>query len=102
VVVNKIDRPAARPEWVVDATYELFMDLGATDEQCEFPVVYASGVNGIAGGLVCVGGGGTGEQCEFPVVYASGVNGMLHKVCAGMSRGAPSSAGCSESAAAYP
>ena len=33
VVVNKIDRPAARPDWVVDSTYELFMDLGATDEQ---------------------------------------------------------------------
>lgn len=49
VVVNKVDRAAARPEWVVDATFELFMDLGATDEQCDFPVVYASGVNGIAG-----------------------------------------------------
>jgi GTP-binding protein len=49
VVVNKIDRPAARPEWVVDATFELFMDLGANDEQCEFPVVYASGVKGVAG-----------------------------------------------------
>jgi predicted membrane GTPase involved in stress response len=49
VVVNKIDRPAARPEWVVDSTFELFMDLGASDEQCEFPVVYASGVQGIAG-----------------------------------------------------
>eukprot|EP00878_Enallax_costatus_P000897 GHUV01001025.1.p1 GENE.GHUV01001025.1~~GHUV01001025.1.p1 ORF type:complete len:709 (+),score=211.80 GHUV01001025.1:186-2129(+) len=49
VVVNKIDRPAARPDWVVDSTFELFMDLGATDEQCEFPVVYASGVSGIAG-----------------------------------------------------
>ncbi len=43
VVVNKIDRPAARPEWVIDSTYELFMDLGASDELCEFPVVYASG-----------------------------------------------------------
>jgi GTP-binding protein len=49
VVVNKIDRPAARPDWVVDATFELFMDLGATDEQCEFPVCYASGLNGISG-----------------------------------------------------
>ena len=49
VVVNKIDRPAARPDWVVDSTFELFMDLGATDEQIEFPVVYASGVKGIAG-----------------------------------------------------
>lgn len=54
-MVNKIDRPAARPDWVVDSTFELFMDLGATDEQCEFPVCFASGVNGIAG--VCVGGG---------------------------------------------
>lgn len=49
VVVNKIDRPAARPEWVVDHTFELFMDLGANDEQCDFPVVYASGVLGTAG-----------------------------------------------------
>ena len=48
-MVNKIDRPAARPDWVVDSTFELFMDLGATDEQIEFPVVYASGVKGIAG-----------------------------------------------------
>lgn len=49
VVVNKIDRPAARPEWVIDSTFELFMDLGAKDDQCDFPVVYASGVKGIAG-----------------------------------------------------
>lgn len=49
VVVNKIDRAAARPDWVIDATFELMMDLGANDEQCDFPVVYASGVNGIAG-----------------------------------------------------
>lgn len=34
VVVNKVDRPAARPDWVVDQTFELFLDLGATDEQC--------------------------------------------------------------------
>lgn len=37
VVVNKVDRPAARPDWVVDQTFELFMDLGATDEQCGEP-----------------------------------------------------------------
>jgi GTP-binding protein len=49
VVVNKIDRASARPEWVVDQTFELFMDLGANDEQCDFPVVYASGVKGVAG-----------------------------------------------------
>jgi predicted membrane GTPase involved in stress response len=49
VVVNKIDRPSARPDWVVDTTFELFMDLGADDEQCDFRTVFASGVNGIAG-----------------------------------------------------
>lgn len=38
-----------RPDWVIDQTFDLFVDLGATDEQCDFPVVYASGVNGIAG-----------------------------------------------------
>ena len=49
VVVNKIDRDGARPEWVVDTTFDLFCSLGATDEQCEFPVIYASGFQGIAG-----------------------------------------------------
>lgn len=49
VVVNKVDRPAARPDWVIDQTFELFLDLGASDEQCDFPVVYASGIAGIAG-----------------------------------------------------
>ena len=49
VVVNKIDRPAARPDYVIDNTFELFCDLGAPDELCDFPVVYASGVNGVAG-----------------------------------------------------
>ena len=49
VVVNKIDRSAARPEYVVDNTFELFCELGASDEQCDFPIVYASGFSGIAG-----------------------------------------------------
>jgi len=49
VVVNKIDRPGSRPDWVLDATFDLFVELGASDEQCEFPVVYASGLAGIAG-----------------------------------------------------
>jgi len=49
VVVNKIDRPAARPEWALDQTFELFDRLGATDEQLDFPVVYASGLSGFAG-----------------------------------------------------
>lgn len=48
VVVNKIDRPGARPDWVVDKTFELFDSLGATNEQLDFPVVYASAINGFA------------------------------------------------------
>jgi GTP-binding protein len=49
VVVNKIDRPGARPDWALDQTFDLFDRLGATDEQLDFPVVYASGLNGFAG-----------------------------------------------------
>ena len=49
VVVNKIDRPGARPDWVVDQTFDLFDRLGATDEQLDFPVLYASALNGYAG-----------------------------------------------------
>ncbi len=48
VVVNKIDRPGARPGWVIDKTFELFDRLGATDEQLDFPVVYASALQGWA------------------------------------------------------
>jgi GTP-binding protein len=48
VVVNKIDRPGARPGWVVDHTFELFDKLGATDEQLDFPVIYASALQGWA------------------------------------------------------
>jgi len=48
VVINKIDRPGARPDWVLDQTFDLFDRLGATDEQLDFPVVYASGLQGFA------------------------------------------------------
>ncbi len=48
VVINKVDRPGARPSWVIDQTFELFDGLGATDEQLDFPIVYASGLNGFA------------------------------------------------------
>ncbi len=48
VVVNKVDRPGARPDWVVNQTFELFDKLGATEEQLDFPVVYASALNGYA------------------------------------------------------
>jgi GTP-binding protein len=49
VVINKIDRPGARPDWVLNQTFDLFDNLGATDEQLDFPVIYASGLNGFAG-----------------------------------------------------
>jgi GTP-binding protein len=49
VVINKIDRPGARPDWVLDRTFELFDELGADEAQLDFPVVYASGLNGYAG-----------------------------------------------------
>jgi GTP-binding protein len=49
VVVNKVDRPGARIDWVINQTFDLFDKLGATDEQLDFPIVYASGLNGYAG-----------------------------------------------------
>ncbi len=48
VVVNKVDRPGARPDYVINATFDLFDKLGATEEQLDFPVIYASGLNGFA------------------------------------------------------
>ena len=49
VVVNKVDRPGARPDYVINATFDLFDKLGATEEQLDFPVIYASGLAGYAG-----------------------------------------------------
>jgi GTP-binding protein len=49
VVVNKIDRPGARPDWVVDQVFDLFDRLGATEEQLDFPIIYTSAIEGIAG-----------------------------------------------------
>ncbi len=48
VVINKVDRPGARPDWVVNETFDLMDKLGATDEQLDFPIIYASGLNGWA------------------------------------------------------
>ena len=48
VLINKIDRPGARTDWVINHTFDLFANLGATDEQVDFPVVYASAINGEA------------------------------------------------------
>ena len=49
LVVNKVNRPGARPDWVVDQVFDLFHRLGATEEQLDFPVIYASALNGVAG-----------------------------------------------------
>ncbi|MEG6828647.1 translational GTPase TypA, partial [Pseudomonas aeruginosa] len=49
VLVKKIDRPGARLDWVIDQIFDLFDNLGATYEQLDFPIVYASALNGIAG-----------------------------------------------------
>lgn len=49
VVINKVDRPGSRPDWVIDQVFDLFDKLGATDEQLDFPVIYTSAINGVAG-----------------------------------------------------
>ena len=49
VVVNKVDRPGARPDWVVDQVFDLFDRLGATEEQLDFPIIFASAIQGISG-----------------------------------------------------
>merc|ERR1719401_2125076 len=48
VCINKIDKPSARPDWVLDTTFDLFTALGADDDLCDFPVCYASGIKGMA------------------------------------------------------
>ncbi len=48
VVINKVDRPGARPDWVINQVFELFDNLGASEEQLDFPIVYASAINGYA------------------------------------------------------
>jgi GTP-binding protein len=58
LVVNKVDKPGSRPQYVVDAAFDLFDKLGANDEQLDFPVVYASGING----WTSMEEGGQGEQ----------------------------------------
>ena len=49
VVINKVDRDGARPDWVVDEVFDLFDKLGASDEQLDFPIIYTSALNGVAG-----------------------------------------------------
>jgi len=64
VVINKIDRDGARPDWVLDQTFDLFDRLGATDEQLDFPVVYASALQGYAGTTPDVSSGDTTPLLE--------------------------------------
>ncbi len=66
VVVNKVDRPGARPEWVVNQTFDLFDKLGASDEQLDFPVVYASALQGWATLDVAVAKRGEGDAAGEP------------------------------------
>lgn len=66
VVVNKVDRPGARPDYVINAAFDLFDKLGATDEQLDFPVVYASGLNGWAS--LNEGGQGTDLKPLFETI----------------------------------
>jgi len=48
VVINKIDRPSSRPDWVIDQVFDLFDQLGATEDQLDFPIIYASALGGYA------------------------------------------------------
>ena len=71
VVINKIDKPGARAHWALDQTFELFDRLGATDEQLDFPVIYASGVNGYAGDNEKITSGDMTPLFEAIVKYVS-------------------------------
>jgi GTP-binding protein len=79
VVVNKIDKPGARPDWVIDQVFDLFDRLGGSDEQLDFPIVYASAINGYAGLTDDVRGGDMTplfeaivEHCPAPDVDLEG------------------------------
>jgi len=70
VVINKVDRPGARPDWVLNRTFDLFDNLGADDEQLDFPVVYASALRGYAGLKPDVSGGDMTPLFEAIVAHA--------------------------------
>ena len=69
VVINKIDREGARPDWVIDQTFDLFDRLGATDEQLDFPIIYASALEGYAGDESDVRGGNMNPLFETIVKH---------------------------------
>ena len=79
VVINKVDRDGARPDWVLNQTFDLFDRLGATDDQLDFPVIYASALNGYAGDTPDVRSGdmtplfeAIAKHCPPPPVDADG------------------------------
>ncbi len=71
VVINKIDREGARPAWALDQTFDLFDNLGASDEQLDFPVIYASAINGYAGTDDDVSGGDMAPLIETIIEHVS-------------------------------
>jgi len=71
VVINKVDRPGARPDWALDQTFDLFDRLGATDEQLDFPVIYTSALHGYAGTTADVRSGDMTPLFEAIVQYVS-------------------------------
>ena len=71
VVINKVDRPGARPDWALDQTFDLFDRLGATDEQLDFPVIYTSALHGYAGTSADVRSGDMTPLLEAIVQYVS-------------------------------
>ena len=71
VVINKIDRHGARPDWVLEQTFDLFDRLGATDEQLDFPVIYCSALKGYAGTDTAVTGGNMDSLFEAVVKHVS-------------------------------
>ena len=78
VVINKIDRDGARPDWVLDQTFELFDKLGANDEQLDFPVIYASALKGYAGTDPGVRSGDTQPLFEAIVSHVPAPNVDAH------------------------
>ena len=78
VVINKIDRDGARPDWVLDQMFELFDKLGATDEQLDFPVIYASALEGYAGTKPDVRSGDTQPLFEAIVSHVPAPNVDAH------------------------
>ena len=78
VVINKIDRDGARPDWVLDQTFELFDKLGATDEQLDFPVIYASALEGYASTKPDVRSGDTQPLFEAIVSHVPAPNVDVH------------------------